>query len=94
MLASLPPSPTMEERALDLLRSTEPDTAEAALADALVYLARAGAAWTAAKADERACAEACKSLMAPLAGAVPEHVIAQYAGVDRMTVRRALGKRP
>ena len=54
---------------------------------------KAGAAWHQAKERERGCAAALYLAMQEAAEAgMPETQIAKAAGVDRMTVRRALGK--
>jgi len=57
-------------------------------------VARAGKRWAKAKAAER---EAMTALYAALAAGsqagLSEVAMAELAGVDRMTVRRALGKR-
>jgi hypothetical protein len=53
----------------------------------------AGQAWIVAREDERATAEHVKELMREAHGRGASEVeIARLAGVDRMTVRRALGK--
>lgn len=54
---------------------------------------KAGAVWHKAKERERAAAAAMYAAMREAAAAgMPETQIAKAAGVDRMTVRRALGK--
>jgi hypothetical protein len=53
----------------------------------------AGRAWSAAKDDERAAmANVYAAIVAAHAAGVTEVEAARLAGVDRMTVRRALGK--
>jgi hypothetical protein len=56
-------------------------------------LENAGRAWSAAKDDERAAmANVYAAIVAAHAAGVSEVEAARLAGVDRMTVRRALGK--
>jgi len=56
-------------------------------------LLAAGQAWRKAKEAERRAAEDCyAALVAAVAAGVSEVEAAKLAGVDRMTVRRALGK--
>jgi hypothetical protein len=56
-------------------------------------LENAGRAWSAAKDDERAAmATLYAAVVAAHAAGVSEVEAARLAGVDRMTVRRALGK--
>jgi DNA-binding GntR family transcriptional regulator len=56
-------------------------------------LAQAGHAWDLAKQEERARMVALrKEIVKAHAAGMPETEIARTAGVDRMTVRRALGK--
>ena len=56
-------------------------------------LVAAGQAWAKAKAAERKAAEACYAeIVAAVANGMSEVQAAKVAGVDRMTVRRALGK--
>lgn len=63
------------------------------MTDIETALQDAGANWTHYRQAERAAAEQTKIIIlkAKLAG-IPETRIAVLAGVDRMTVRRALGK--
>jgi DNA invertase Pin-like site-specific DNA recombinase len=57
-------------------------------------LARVGAKWQAAKTKERAlAAELYEAIREAVEGGMTEAEAARVAGVDRMTVRRALGKR-
>ena len=57
-------------------------------------LAQAGRAWNKAKERERELAAALYDAIRDAhAAGTPETQIAAAAGVDRMTVRRALGKR-
>lgn len=57
-------------------------------------LARVGAKWQAAKTKERAlAAELYAAIRSAVAAGMSESEAARVAGVDRMTVRRALGKR-
>lgn len=57
-------------------------------------LARHGEAWHAAKAEERRTMAALrKAIVKAVDGGMTESEAARVAGVDRMTVRRALGKR-
>ena len=57
-------------------------------------LARVGAKWQAAKTKERAlAAELYAAIRSAVAAGMSEAEAARVAGVDRMTVRRALGKR-
>jgi DNA invertase Pin-like site-specific DNA recombinase len=57
-------------------------------------LRRIGAKWTRARDVERAAAEATyAAIVAAIADGMSESEAARVAGVDRMTVRRALGKR-
>lgn len=59
----------------------------------LPELERAGEAWQEARAAERLTQLACYTAIKVAANAgIPETRIAEYAQVDRMTVRRALGK--
>lgn len=54
---------------------------------------KAGAAWHKAKERERECAAGLYlAIREASALGMPETKIAKAAGVDRMTVRRALGK--
>jgi len=56
-------------------------------------LAKAGHAWDLAKTEERARMKALRrEIVKAHAAGMPETEIARTAGVDRMTVRRALGK--
>lgn len=55
-------------------------------------LGEAGAAWAAARNAERRAMERLTGMIIANV-AVPESHIASIAGVDRMTVRKALGKR-
>jgi len=56
-------------------------------------LRRAGKAWTKAKEREREAAQACyAAIVKAVEGGMTEVRAAELAGVDRMTVRRALGK--
>jgi hypothetical protein len=56
-------------------------------------LENAGRVWSAAKDDERAAmATLYAAVVAAHAAGVSEVEAARLAGVDRMTVRRALGK--
>lgn len=56
-------------------------------------LVRIGKRWTTAKARERDAAAFAYAYMREAAEAgIPETRIAELVGVDRMTVRRALGK--
>ena len=56
-------------------------------------LARYGEAWHAAKAEERRTMSALrKAIVKAVEGGMTEVEAAKVAGVDRMTVRRALGK--
>jgi DNA invertase Pin-like site-specific DNA recombinase len=58
-------------------------------------LANAGHAYDLAKQQERrAMAALYKMIVRAYEEGVPEATITRLAGVDRMTVRRALGKRP
>lgn len=62
--------------------------------DARAALAAAGERWRAAVSDERAAAAACyAAIVAACDAGVPEREATRLAGVDRMTVRRARGKR-
>ena len=57
-------------------------------------LARVGARWQAARTKERALAvELHAAIRSAVAAGMSESEAARVAGVDRMTVRRALGKR-
>lgn len=57
-------------------------------------LIEAGRQWTAIRAAERdAAAKAHEAIAAAAAAGIPETRIADLVGCDRMTVRRALGKR-
>lgn len=57
-------------------------------------LVRAGKAWRAAKNTERAkMARLYEAIRAAAASGTSEVSISKLAGLDRMTVRRALGKR-
>ena len=59
----------------------------------MVQLQRAGVAWDKAREVERAlAAEMYAAIVEVVAGGVSEVQAAKIAGVDRMTVRRALGK--
>ena len=63
-------------------------------ASTVTRLANAGHAYDLAKAEERARMAALYRLIIKAHDeGVPEATIARLAGVDRMTVRRALGKR-
>lgn len=56
-------------------------------------LAQAGHAWDLAKQEERKrMAALCREMVKAHGAGMPETEIARTAGVDRMTVRRALGK--
>lgn len=56
-------------------------------------LGKAGKAWSRARQRERDAAAVVYELIRKAhAGGMPETAIAELAGVDRMTVRRALGK--
>jgi DNA invertase Pin-like site-specific DNA recombinase len=56
-------------------------------------LAKVGKRWHAAKDKERAlAAELYAAIVQAVAGGMSEVEAARVAGVDRMTVRRALGK--
>lgn len=56
-------------------------------------LAKSGHAWDLAKQKERELmTELYAAIVAASADGMPETQIAKVAGVDRMTVRRALGK--
>ena len=56
-------------------------------------LHKAGAAWSRARQRERdAAANVYDVIRKAHKGGLPENVIAELAGVDRMTVRRDLGK--
>ena len=58
-----------------------------------VELVRAGESWNRARATERRlAAELYEAIRVAHENGTPETSIAEYAGVDRMTVRRALGK--
>ena len=60
---------------------------------AVEALRKAGRAWTKARDAERKCAEACHAaIVAAVAAGISERRAATIAGIDRMTVRRALGK--
>lgn len=60
---------------------------------ATMRLHRTGVAWLAAKETERErMADVYEAIRAAHSEKVPETTIAKLAGVDRMTVRRALGK--
>jgi DNA invertase Pin-like site-specific DNA recombinase len=57
-------------------------------------LEAAGKRWNAAREKERALAvELYEAIREAVAGGMTEVEAARVAGVDRMTVRRALGKR-
>lgn len=57
-------------------------------------LARVGARWQSARTKERALAvELYAAIRSAVAAGMSESEAARVAGVDRMTVRRALGKR-
>ena len=74
----------------DTLRSVVPELADDKL---VVQLQRAGVAWDKAREVERAlAAEMYAAIVEVVAGGVSEVQAAKIAGVDRMTVRRALGK--
>ena len=63
-------------------------------ADVISKLTSLGNKWTKAKEAERtAAANAYAAIVQAHAAGVPETQIASAVGVDRMTVRRALGKR-
>jgi DNA invertase Pin-like site-specific DNA recombinase len=56
-------------------------------------LRRVGQGWAAARRHERDVAQTAYALMRDAAAdGIPETHIAELVGVDRMTVRRALGK--
>ena len=74
----------------DTLESVVPELADNKL---VVQLQRAGVAWDKAREVERAlAAEMYAAIVEAVAGGVSEVQAAKIAGVDRMTVRRALGK--
>lgn len=57
-------------------------------------LTKAGRTWQSAKQRERdAMADLYAAIVESYNSGIPETLIAKTAGVDRMTVRRALGKR-
>lgn len=65
----------------------------AAGSDPMKSLAQAGRAWNRAKDRERELAsELYEAMRAAHAQGIPETQIAEMAGVNRMTVRRALNK--
>lgn len=73
------------------LASVLPELADDSTVEAL---RRSGKKWSAARANEREAAEAAYAAIAAAAAAgIAETRIAKELGVDRMTVRRALGKR-
>jgi DNA invertase Pin-like site-specific DNA recombinase len=58
------------------------------------HLADVGEAWNAARAHERAlAADLYAAIVAAVQGGMSQSQAARVAGVDRMTVRRALGLR-
>lgn len=60
----------------------------------MTALERAGRSWNRARQRERELAAALyEAIQAAHAAGMPETQIAAAAGVDRMTVRKALGKR-
>lgn len=60
---------------------------------ATMRLHRVGVAWLTAKEIERArMADVYDAIRFAYSEGIPETTIAKLAGVDRMTVRRALGK--
>lgn len=52
-----------------------------------------GIAWKDARSSERQIADEACAMIRDASGTMPETKIAEALGVDRMTVRRALGKR-
>jgi hypothetical protein len=73
------------------LRDVLPELADDSAVEAL---RRAGKAWTAARINERLASEnGYAAIVAAAAAGVAETRIAKELEVDRMTVRRALGKR-
>lgn len=74
----------------DALRDVVPEVADD---KAMERLRRAGAAWAKARETERAlAADMYAAIVDAVEGGVSEVQAAKLAGVDRMTVRRALGK--
>ena len=60
----------------------------------MTRLEAVGKRWNAAREKERAlAAELYAAICEAVEGGMSEHEAARVAGVDRMTVRRALGKR-
>lgn len=74
----------------DTLRSVVPELADD---KAVEQLRRAGVSWAKAREVERAlAAEMYAAIVRAVEGGMSEVQAAKVAGVDRMTVRRALGK--